>query len=87
MQPAALDQIGVVPIGRARAPWSFPLDNAEDKASGNTASISLHAPMGFVAPDAGGTHGMVAYIFWGGYNVTTSPLRLLDSLLGDVGRS
>ena len=42
---------------------------------------------GFVAFDADGTHGMVAYIFWGGYNVTTSPLRLLDSLLGDTGRS
>ena len=45
MQLVALDQIGVVPIGRARAPWSFPLDNVEDKASGNTASTSLHAPM------------------------------------------
>ena len=61
MQPAALDRIGVVPIGHALASWSFPLDNVEDKASGNIASISPHA--GFVAFEAGGIHGMVAYIF------------------------
>ena len=83
MHPAALDQIGVAPIGHARVLWSFLLDNVEDKASESTASIY---PYGFVAFEAGGTHGMVAHI-WGGYNVTTSPLRLLDSLLGDTGRS
>ena len=41
---------------------------------------------GFEALDASGTHGMVAYTFWRGNNVKTSPLRLLDSLLGDAGR-
>jgi len=35
----------VVPIGHALASWSIPLDNVEDKASGNTASISPHVPM------------------------------------------
>ena len=41
--------------------------------------------VGHIAFDAGGTHGMVAYIFWGQNSVVTSPLRLLDSLLGDDG--
>ena len=39
---------------------------------------------GFIAFDTDGAHGLVAYIFWGGNSVVTSPLRLLDSLLGDV---
>ena len=86
MHPAAPDQIGVAPVGHARVLWSFLLDNVEDKAAESTACISppcSHAR--FVAFEAGGTHGMVAHI-WGGYNVTTSPLRWLDSLLGDTGR-
>ena len=42
---------------------------------------------GFVAFDAGGIHGIVAYAFCGGNTVTTSPLHLLGpSLIGEPPR-
>ena len=51
----------------------------------------MHTPScshtGFVAFDAGGTHGIVAYALWGGNIVTTSPLCLLGpSLIGEPPR-
>jgi len=41
--------------------------------------------VGFTAFEAGGAHDMVAYTFYAGNSVVTSPLRQLDSLLGDTG--